>query len=212
MAGVTCVHCGSALPNADAMLCPRCGGDQAFAPAPAALRAESTPSRGAGDRYRPEQQHLSSPAGQAPADVQATCPECGKLVPASHQICTTCYVPLPPGGVPTPRPEAPGGVAWLVLPNGRRIRLTASLTLGRDPQVSPVAGDLDAFRNVSRKHALLVSQDGRLMVTDLNSTNGTYINNMRLNGPTPRVLRPGDRLRLASNCELGLLTDERGGR
>lgn len=49
--------------------------------------------------------------------------------------------------------------------------------------------------NVSRQHAKLVQQDGRLLLQDLDSKNGTFVNH----DPVTRrcVLRPGDVLRFA---------------
>ena len=46
--------------------------------------------------------------------------------------------------------------------------------------------------NVSKKHARIVFRDGRYIVTDLNSTNGTYVNRRRINQAT--IVRPGDRI------------------
>jgi pilus assembly protein CpaF len=46
--------------------------------------------------------------------------------------------------------------------------------------------------NVSKRHARLVFRDGRYIVTDLNSTNGTYVNRRRINQAT--IVRHGDRI------------------
>jgi len=46
--------------------------------------------------------------------------------------------------------------------------------------------------NVSKRHARLLFREGRLIVTDLNSTNGTFINRRRIAQAT--ILRPQDRL------------------
>lgn len=46
--------------------------------------------------------------------------------------------------------------------------------------------------NVSKRHARLVHRDGRFIVTDLNSTNGTYVNRRRITQPT--IVREGDRI------------------
>jgi len=46
--------------------------------------------------------------------------------------------------------------------------------------------------NVSKRHARLVFTDGRYVVTDLNSTNGTYVNRYRITEAT--VVYPGDRI------------------
>ncbi|HLV67770.1 MAG TPA: FHA domain-containing protein [Polyangiaceae bacterium] len=46
--------------------------------------------------------------------------------------------------------------------------------------------------NVSKRHARLVYRDGRFIVTDLNSTNGTYVNRRRITQAT--IVREGDRI------------------
>lgn len=46
--------------------------------------------------------------------------------------------------------------------------------------------------NVSKRHARLVFRDGRFIVTDLNSTNGTYVNRRRISQAT--IVRQGDRI------------------
>jgi pilus assembly protein CpaF len=46
--------------------------------------------------------------------------------------------------------------------------------------------------NVSKRHARLLHRDGRFIVTDLNSTNGTYVNRRRISQAT--IVRAGDRV------------------
>ena len=47
--------------------------------------------------------------------------------------------------------------------------------------------------NVSRQHAELLQQNGRLLIRDLGSTNGTFVNHERVSGS--RLLNPGDVVR-----------------
>src|SRR5258708_9218930 len=47
-------------------------------------------------------------------------------------------------------------------------------------------------RGVSRQHALLKWQSGRLFIEDLESSNGTYVNEVRLAPHDPLHLAPGD--------------------
>lgn len=51
-----------------------------------------------------------------------------------------------------------------------------------------------ASTEVSRTHCSLVLIEGRAVVTDLGSTNGTLVDGQRINGPTP--ISPGSRLRV----------------
>jgi hypothetical protein len=57
----------------------------------------------------------------------------------------------------------------------------------------------DAHKHgVSRVHASIGYAGHTLTLTDLGSTNGTFINNQRLVARQPRILRDGDLLRLGS--------------
>ena len=60
--------------------------------------------------------------------------------------------------------------------------------------------DLTAFAayqmGISRHHALLLLHAQHLYLQDLDSRNGTYLNDVRLNADQPQQLFPGDRIRL----------------
>jgi pSer/pThr/pTyr-binding forkhead associated (FHA) protein len=47
-------------------------------------------------------------------------------------------------------------------------------------------------RGVSREHARLEVKNGRLFITDLNSTNGTFIGGVRIQPHEIQEIRPGD--------------------
>lgn len=60
--------------------------------------------------------------------------------------------------------------------------------------------------NVSKRHARLLFRDGRFIVTDLNSTNGTYVNRRRIAQAT--IVREGDRIYIGDfvlRIELGVM-------
>lgn len=50
--------------------------------------------------------------------------------------------------------------------------------------------------SVSRKHCAFVQKDGRVLLADLSSRNGTFVNDVRLEAEKARVLRSGDRIRI----------------
>ncbi|MEM6689422.1 MAG: FHA domain-containing protein, partial [Planctomycetota bacterium] len=50
--------------------------------------------------------------------------------------------------------------------------------------------------SVSRKHCILVVKDSRLLVQDLKSRNGTFVNEKRLPTDKAKVLKEGDELRV----------------
>lgn len=50
--------------------------------------------------------------------------------------------------------------------------------------------------SVSRKHCIIVIRDNRVLIQDLNSRNGTYVNDKRLPTDRAKVLNPGDEIRI----------------
>jgi hypothetical protein len=75
---------------------------------------------------------------------------------------------------------------------GQDIQLEQELVIGRS---TPGAGSLGGDSEISRVHARVYRDaSGQLMVEDLGSTNGTFVNGNRISSPT--ALRPGDQLRV----------------
>ncbi|MFK8115477.1 MAG: FHA domain-containing protein [Rubripirellula sp.] len=50
--------------------------------------------------------------------------------------------------------------------------------------------------SVSRKHCIIVLKENRVLIQDLKSRNGTYVNDKRLPGDKAKILKPGDQLRI----------------
>jgi hypothetical protein len=120
--------------------------------------------------------------------------------------------PAHPGGA-TPRPPVdatgihqaatgrgsdPTGPARLVVESvpgherGMEYDVEDGATLGR--------GDVEIHLEdpfASTRHARLVRQGGVVVIEDLGSTNGTYLNEELLEGPRP--LHPGDRIRIGDS-------------
>ena len=67
------------------------------------------------------------------------------------------------------------------------------ILIGRDPSCNVVLNS----PNVSRHHALLDSDGYNVTITDLNSTNGTYVNGVRINSQT--ILQPNDVVAICGN-------------
>src|SRR5215212_5422762 len=74
---------------------------------------------------------------------------------------------------------------------GRQLQLDSVLDVGREPTL-PL--HLDDDTQVSRRHARISVQGGQVVVEDLGSTNGTYVNDQPIS--SPRALNPGDRVRI----------------
>jgi S1-C subfamily serine protease len=88
------------------------------------------------------------------------------------------------------------GVAGVVVVEGRSIPLSARVTIGRAPDNDVVLDD----ERVSRHHAVL-EVDGELRVTDLGSSNGTFVRGVALRSGAA-VLHDGDQLRIGGTTML----------
>lgn len=66
------------------------------------------------------------------------------------------------------------------------------LTIGRAAACTLTLDDT----YVSQHHARIVHRDGRHLVDDLGSTNGTFVNRERIDAPV--MLEPGDRVQIGS--------------
>jgi hypothetical protein len=83
-----------------------------------------------------------------------------------------------------------------------RVSIQDQLVIGR--AASDVSDDIDIDltlygaqrQGVSRRHVMIIKEGNLLKVADLGSTNGTYLNGVRLQPHQPRLLRTGDRLSL----------------
>ena len=75
---------------------------------------------------------------------------------------------------------------------GQDVRMTENIVLGRE-------GDLViADAEISRRHCVIRIVDGTLVIDDLNSLNGTWVNGKRIELPT--LLAPGDSIGLGTSA------------
>ena len=110
-----------------------------------------------------------------------TAPE-APIIRTAHRIGYAFEAPL------APQQQGRGSQLWLI-DGERRISLqNGENVVGRDPQV---AVWLD-YASVSRRHARIVVADGRAVLEDLGSKNGTTVGAERI--ASPRELRDGERL------------------
>lgn len=150
-----------------------------------------------------------------------TCENCGKPNPDESNYCYACGHILPaglnaiathalPNGEPL-KPQIRWGTAYFGETSLLRIhirhtgevveaRFKKECVLGRKHADSEPDVDLGPFGavdlGVSRLHAKLTEQTYTVMVQDLGSRNGTFLNGERLIPKQPRVLRNEDELRL----------------
>jgi hypothetical protein len=151
------------------------------------------------------------------------CSICGRYSSPEASCCAHCGSPLPhasqitreldriPLTLPAERPAqtpfpADANAILQFLPSGHvlSLALRRPAVLGRECGSSNTAdmidlSDLNALRHgVSRHHCQLWRHDERLMVADLGSTNGTYLNDRLLETGQGVVVVHGDKLILGT--------------
>jgi two-component system cell cycle response regulator len=81
-------------------------------------------------------------------------------------------------------------------PQGHRFFLTMpEMTLGRDATADITVSD----QGISRKHAKVTKADGHVYLTDLNSSNGTFVNDKKLPGGEKVALAKEDMIKLGNS-------------
>ncbi|MGC9359390.1 MAG: protein kinase domain-containing protein [Anaerolineae bacterium] len=121
------------------------------------------------------------------------CAACGAVNRLGARYCRVCgqaLVTVPP---PVLRLIEPSDSAWEypLRPGDHRI--------GRPGGAQAVNLDLDFYDPkgyISRNHALITVEGRRCTIRDLDSTNGTFVNNERLQPRSARLLRAGDIIRM----------------
>ncbi len=150
------------------------------------------------------------------------CPHCGHVCRWQDKICAECNASLiaenrgvtsrlrrPPSTLPVHRvgtdvltPDTP--VTLQFLPSGLCVTfgLKSPMIFGRAPSDEPDFLDLTYLNavqhGVSRRHCSLRRDGTRLIVTDLDSTNGTSVNGEALIPYRDYVIHDGDRLILGT--------------
>ncbi|HZE34651.1 MAG TPA: FHA domain-containing protein, partial [Actinoallomurus sp.] len=139
--------------------------------------------------------------GESTAAFTPFCPHCGAEIPdVGNPVCVQCLRPLhdQSGGG-----GGPQQINVVVTFSSGDLQVTPGqeLVLGRDPVQSPVASTFSRFDNVSRRHATLgIDNSGQPWVRDERSTNGTFVNDRRLQPGEQTSLRDGDSIRLAADA------------
>ncbi|GAB4489020.1 MAG: hypothetical protein Fur0016_20000 [Anaerolineales bacterium] len=104
--------------------------------------------------------------------------------------------------IPTPDapPQSPAWISLHLLESGQILPVSDRIefTMGRVSENQPIMPDIDlspfkAFDNgVSRLHAVIRNHSGNIIIMDLGSSNGTYINGTRIVPNIEQPLRHGD--------------------
>ncbi|GAA4609019.1 hypothetical protein BJY16_007125 [Actinoplanes octamycinicus] len=76
------------------------------------------------------------------------------------------------------------------------------LRIGRAEELGRIADALKDYDKVSRQHAIVWVESGDLYVRDLGSTNGTFVNDRKVEHGDRRQLHDGDELRFSSTVRV----------
>lgn len=79
----------------------------------------------------------------------------------------------------------------------KTVEIADELTIGRTPAAQLVLDD----SGLSRVNTTFFVEDGELLLTDENSTNGTFLNGERISG-RPKVIHNGDQIKIGSHTNI----------
>jgi hypothetical protein len=115
---------------------------------------------------------------------------CGHQIDPEHDSCQICDIPTHAFAVVAP---------WDTLPIPE-----SGLFLGRAPKFSRYADRLAAHLNVSGEHAILRPVATGVEVVDCSSTNGTFVNDVRVSPERPVIAPANAIVRLGTDPPLEL--------
>jgi len=185
---VVCPQCGTTAIAGEAF-CDNCG-----APLNAPIRPAGQPMVPAYNVSVPPQ-----PAYPAPQPSSYAPPT--PATPSSRQLPPAPAVSFPPpAAMPVRSVLAPAQL--IVVASGASLPLPSApqAIVGRGDPVSNFFPDIDlnpcdAINNgVGRRHVRLFIQGGQVLLEDMDSTNGTLLNNQKLTARQPQPLRDGDQI------------------
>jgi pSer/pThr/pTyr-binding forkhead associated (FHA) protein len=137
--------------------------------------------------------------------------------PTLEELQSIIQSPIP-GTRPTTRPSGstigmflfkPGQQLWLQIEEAAQPLIVhptigVDLTVGRHDLEEPYMPDVDLMpynaldKGISRRHASLVCSGNRIQIMDLQSSNGTHLNGIRLPPHEPHEIRDSDELRFGN--------------
>lgn len=207
---VTCPTCG-AHNDPSASFCDQCGASlqglsaasapAVYAPPPAVANFGGAVCPQCGAQVIPGEMFCEN-CGAALGSAPPT-PAVAAYTPPPAPVYTPPPVATPPQSAPAYTPPPPVATVYLTGIDGQTFQLSGKTTylLGRRDDVSGNYPDVDTGdaglqAGVSRRHAELYQQGKQWFIRDLNSVNGTWVNQQHLptNGAQP--INPGDTIRL----------------
>lgn len=134
------------------------------------------------------------------------CPKCESEMDHGLELCEKCegIEELTGSRIEEVDGEkSDGPFACLELEDGQRFELDREeVLLGRSDPVDQIQPDVDLSfyggfeQGVSRRHAIILSDESGYLLEDLGSTNGTIVNREKVNPGTPVTLTEGDVIHL----------------
>jgi len=153
------------------------------------------------------------------------CPECEFDNTEGTAYCDACGLKLSSDDMPSPSattaeaevPQPAEAVRLVLAETGSEYIISKDIVvLGREsvpddifPEIDLTLGDPEGY--VSRRHAQMQRQDEHYIVIDLDSKNGTFVNNNRLSVGAPHPLANSDKVRLGKLLMTFLLPDTHEG-
>lgn len=135
------------------------------------------------------------PIVQQQARQVKECPRCAHHNAISARFCTRCgtsFVGVRPAIL---RVVGPVRAAWEMPVRKSPMLLGRARTIeGHRPDFDMSFYDPEGF--VSRRHAQIIKAQNGYFITDMDSKNGTYVNDRPLTPQKPRLLRNGDRIEI----------------
>jgi len=153
-----------------------------------------------------------------------TCPQCNAIYLPNTIFCESCGAALHtmngtaeiPQSAPGPGSGPLRSVVFEITGSGRsaEVQLTGdSIILGRHDKRTSMMPALDLTddgaldKGVSRRHARLLLKGNQLLIEDLDSANGTWVNDVTIAPNQPFPLQHGDFIRLGRlRLHVNLLT------
>jgi hypothetical protein len=186
----TCPQCGTAVIPGEAF-CDTCGAALISPQTPVAAPAAPTLPYGG-----------VPPQPSYPAPVPVASPPAA--IPPAPVVTPPAPVVSPPAPVAARTQLAPGRL--ILQPGGVALLFPAAAeaVVGRADPVSKFTPTIDLGpygaleHGVGRRHARIFVQNGQVYIEDLNSTNGSFVNNARLTPNQAQSLRNGDEVRLGT--------------
>ncbi len=132
------------------------------------------------------------------------------LCPKCHRTIFSRDIILGPSeaAAEAPRPpleESATGNYWLETPWGPVQVEAGGVAFGRDPEFSAYAGGLATHDKVSRRHARIRLADGGVLVEDFGSTNGTFVDEVRVVPGEDMLAVEGQEIRLGASRPVKLV-------